>query len=64
MVEGIFVVTVSTADRIATRGVPIADLQEQVDRVLHDVALYIEIGGDVDGRVGDDERVGMATAHP
>ena len=60
MVEGILEVTVSTADRIATRGVPDADLNEQIDRVLNDVALHIEIGSDVDRGIGDDQRVGMA----
>ena len=41
-----------------------ADLHEQVDRVLDDVALGIEIGKDVDRRVGDEQRLGMASAHP
>ncbi len=60
MVEGILVVTVSTAERIATRGVPSADLHEEVDGVLDDVALGVEIGEDVDRRVGDEQRLGMA----
>ena len=49
IVDGIFVVTVSTADRIATRGVPSPSLM-QIDRVLDDVALDLEVGEDVDRR--------------
>ena len=51
--------TVSTADRIATRGVPSPSLREQIDGVLHDVALGIEVGEDVDRRVGDEQRLGV-----
>ena len=36
-----------------------ADLREQVDGVLDDVALGIEIGKDVDRRVGDEQRLGI-----
>ncbi len=36
-----------------------ADLREQIDGVLHDVALGIEIGKDVDGRIGDEQRLGI-----
>lgn len=32
----------------------------QVDRVLHDVALVVEIGIDIDRRVGDEERAWIA----
>ena len=64
MVEGIFDVTVSTADRIATAGRAEADLGEEIDRVLHDVALGVEIGSDVDRRIGDEQRVRMASARP
>ena len=59
MVEGIFDVTVSTADRIATRGVPRPTCGEEVDGVLDDVALGVEIGKDVDRRVGDEQRLGI-----
>ena len=59
MVDGILDVTVSTAERIATRGDAEADLREQIDRVLDDVALGIEIGGDVDRGVGDEQRLRM-----
>ena len=37
-----------------------ADDAGQVDRVAHDVGLGIEVGGDVDRRVGDDERAWIA----
>ena len=43
MVEGILEVTVSTADRIATRGIAEADSRKEIDRVLHDVDLAIEV---------------------
>ena len=43
MVEGILVVTVSTAERIATRGRR-ARCEVKVDGVLHDVTLGIESG--------------------
>ena len=59
MVDGIFDVTVSTADRIATRGVAEADLSEQIDRVLDDVALDVEIRENVDRRIGDEQRLGI-----
>ena len=57
MVDGILDVTVSTAERIATRGVPRPTCGEQVDRVLDDVALGVEVGEDVDRRVGDEQRL-------
>ena len=57
MVDGILEVTVSTAERIATRGVPSPTCDEQVDGVLHDVALGVEIRENVDGRVGDEQRL-------
>ena len=60
MVEGIFDVTVSTADRMATRGVPMDDLGEEIDGVLDDVALGIEIRQNVDGRIGDEQRLGIS----
>ena len=44
MVEGILEVTVSTAERIATRGVPRPTCGTEIDRVLDDVALGVEIG--------------------
>ena len=49
-------VTVSTADKIATRGVPRPTCGEQVDRVLDNVVLCIEIGKNVDRGVGDKKR--------
>ena len=36
-----------------------ADLREQVDRVLDDVALGVEIGKDVDGGIGDEQGFGI-----
>src|SRR4029079_10653185 len=36
------------------------DLSEQIDRVLHDVAFDIEVGGNIDRRVGDEKRFRMA----
>ena len=36
-----------------------ADLRVKVDRVLDDVALGIEIGSDIDRRIGDEQRVRM-----
>jgi hypothetical protein len=36
-----------------------ADLREQIDDVLDDVALRIEIGINVDGGIGDEERLGI-----
>ena len=36
-----------------------ADLGEEIDGVLHDVALGVEIGSDVDCRIGDEQRVRM-----
>ena len=39
--------TVSTAERMATRGVPKPDLRPEIDRVLHDVAFDVEIGKDL-----------------
>ena len=59
IVDGILEVTVSTAERIATRGVRQPDLREQVDRVLDDVDLGIEIGKDVDRGIGDEEHLGI-----
>ena len=59
IVEGILDVTVSTADRIATRGVPKPTCVIEVDGVLDDVALGVEIGEDVDRGVGDEQRLGI-----
>ena len=42
---------------MATRGVPRPTVREQIDGVLHDVALGIEIGKDVDRGVGDEKRL-------
>ena len=44
-------------DRDPRRAEP--DLREQIDRVLNDVALGVEIGKDVDRRVGDEQRLGI-----
>ena len=57
MVEGIFDVTVSTAERMRDPRRAKPDLREQVDRVLDDVALGIEVRKDVDRRVGDEQRL-------
>ena len=60
IVDGILEVTVSTADRIATRGVvPKPACIIEIDRVLDDVALAVEIGEDVDRRIGDEQRLGI-----
>jgi hypothetical protein len=36
------------------------NLREQINGVLHDVAFGIEIGKDVDSRIGDEQRLGIA----
>ena len=60
IVDGILDVTVSTADRIATRGDHAeAGLRIEIDGVLDDVALGIEVGKDVDRGVGDEQRLGV-----
>ena len=59
IVEGIFGVTVSTADRIATLGVAETEAEMQVDGVLDDVALGLEVGNDVHGGIGDEQRLGI-----
>jgi hypothetical protein len=46
MVEGMSGLTVSTAERRATLG----------DRVLHDIALHLQVRGDVDRAVGDQQQ--------
>ena len=56
MVERMSGVTVSTADRIATRGVTMPSAVDEVDGVLDDVALVEQRRIDVDGGVGDEER--------
>src|SRR5215472_806260 len=58
MVEGILAVTVSTAERIATRGVP---RPTSVNRSIAfcTMSLGIEIGKDVDGGGGDEQRFGV-----
>ena len=48
--------TVSTAERIATRGVTMPSAMREIDGVLDDVALVDQRRIDVDGRVGDEER--------
>src|SRR5215813_1705124 len=47
----------SGEDRDARRAE--ADLGEEIDRVLYDVAFGLEIGKDIDRRIGDEERVRM-----
>jgi len=59
-VDLIFSVTVSTAERIATRGSAIPRAVYQVDRVLDDVALIRQRGVDVDRGVRDEERPRVA----
>jgi len=55
IVDGIFGLIVSTADRIATRTSAKRSTWARVDRVLQDVDLVGQGRGDVDGRVGDDQ---------
>ena len=60
MVEGIFEVTVSTADRMATRGVvPKPACVIEIDSVLDDIALAVEIREDIDRRVGYEDGLGV-----
>ena len=60
MVDGIFEVTVSTAERIATRGDRTeTGLGEEIDGVLDDVAFGVEIGEDVDRGIGDEHGLGI-----
>ena len=58
-VDLILGLTVSTADRIATLRLGDAQHVGQVDGVLDDVALVFDIGRDVDGGVGDQQRAGI-----
>ena len=50
MADGILVVTVSTAERIATHGV-----RKQIDDILNDIALDVEIGKNIDRNVGNED---------
>ena len=59
MVEGMATVTVSTAERMATLGVPSPRPCVEIDGVLHDVALGHQVRRDVHGGVGDEQRLGM-----
>ena len=63
IVEGIFEVTVSTADRMATLAARFPALR-QVDRVLHDVDLVLQRGQDVDRGVGNDQRLAGRSVRP
>src|SRR5580700_8182517 len=55
IVDGIFDVTVSTADRIATLGnAAEVGLDEQINRILDNVRLAIEIRKNVDCGVSDE----------
>ena len=56
-VPGIFGFTVSTAERMATFGARIAQRVQHVHRVLDDVRLGHQVRRDVDGGVGDEERL-------
>ena len=56
MVDWISGFSVSTAERIATLGVSTPRTPREVDRVLHDLALGVEVGCDVDRGIGDEER--------
>ena len=60
IVEGTLGLTVSIADRIATRTSCEPQRMRQIDRVLHDIDLVGEARGDVDRGVGDDQRVLVA----
>ena len=64
IVEGTFAVTVSIALRIATRDFIDAHRMREIDRVLDDVDLRVEVGGDIDRCVGDDQRVRRGRARP
>ena len=64
MVEGTLGLTDSVADRIATLGSGDPERVRKVDGVLNDVDLVLEGRGDVDGGVGDDERLGRGSARP
>ena len=55
--EGTFGLTVSIADRIATRTSGKPQRVRKVDRVLQDVDLFLQRRRDVDGGVGDDQRL-------
>ncbi len=59
MVEGMPGVTVSTADRMATFGVPSPRPAIEIDGVLDDVALGHEIRRDVHGGIRDEQRLRM-----
>src|SRR5271169_1288603 len=59
MVDGIFGVTVSTAERMATPRYAQAAMRKQIDGVLHDIALGFKIGENVDSGIGDEERLRM-----
>ena len=59
MVEGMPGFTVSTADRMATFGVPSPKSGVEVDGVLDDVALRQQIRRDVHRGIGDEQRLRM-----
>ena len=59
-VAGIFGLTVSTAERIATFGVAIPRIVREIDRVPADVRLVLERGEDVDRGIGHRSRRGYA----
>ena len=56
MVEGTFELTVSIAERIATRTGSTPKRSGKIDGVLNDVDLVLQRRRDVDGGIRDDER--------
>ena len=48
---------VSTAERIATFGIVQSERMSEIDRVLHDVDLVFQGGEEVDGGIGDEQRL-------
>ncbi len=60
MVEGMLVVTVSTAERIATFGIAKPESGVEIDSVLDDVALGHEVWRDVHRGIGDEQSLWMA----
>ena len=59
IVDGTLGLTVSIAERIATRSLGSAERMGEVDRVLDDVDLVLQRRSDVHRRVGNDQRLGV-----
>ncbi len=57
-VEPSLVETVSTAERIAHLGLRDAERSDEVDGVLHDVALLLQARRDVDGGIRQESGLG------